>query len=230
VLGIFGGLLFRNLVAWANGAWYTPQQLAAFLAENVVVADGDIEGLRAAIDTGRGVLLATCHFGAVELIGPALMIRGLPVTGVLRFATDAFSRVVQGRAAELAASGLFGRARFIEIGRPGVAAAVEMAAVLRRREVLLAVFDEETDYSIPVHLLGAQVRGGAGLDRLLRFVNAPVSAMTAFMVRNGDGTYRLAVDAAPDGSVQGMFGRLEAAVREHPEQWYFLHEEVPFAR
>lgn len=156
----------------------------------------------------------------------------LPVTGVLRFATEQLSESVALKAQQLFASKDFGLARFIEIGKPGTIAAMEMAAVLRRAEVLLAVFDEETEYSKPIALLGRQVKGGAGLHRILKFVNAPVRVVCACMVRIGESSYRLDACELPDNGapVEGMYAHLEKVLADHLEQWYFLHEEIPFVQ
>jgi len=218
---------FEKLVALCG----TPATLRQFLAHNVDAAAA-VDTIKAIVNSGSGVLLATCHFGAVELVAPTVLMHGLPVTGVLRFATAQLSESVARKAQQLSASGDFGLARFIEIGKPGAIAAVEMAAVLRRAEVLLAVFDEETEYSKPVALLGRQVKGGAGLHRILKFVNAPVRVVCACMVRTGDASYRLEARELPDNGnpVDGMYAHLEQILANHLEQWYFLHEEIPFVQ
>lgn len=179
---------------------------------------------------GRGALIAVCHFGAVELIGPALLMHQLPVSTVLRFTTPHLSAAIEQRARQLAHSGDFGLARFVEIGKPETVAALEMAAVLRRKDILLAVFDEETEYSVAASLMGRSVKGGAGLDRLLKFANAKVAVYTAFMIRNSDHTYSLNLCDLSDSAnpIAAMYKTLDLILAKHLEQWYFLHEEIPF--
>jgi hypothetical protein len=194
-----------------------------------VDAEEAVSGIRRHLTKDKAVLLVGSHFGAVELIVPVLAMHRIPVTPVLRFRSDEFSRAAHDRAAQMAASGLFSSVNFIEIGKPDTPAALAMSAVLRRREVLLTMVDEKTEYSTPVSLLGRRVWGGAGIDRLLKFTPAPTTVQTVFMVRDGE-KYRLeshevSADAA---MVQRIFSMIEQMVLMHPEQWYFLHEEIPF--
>ena len=89
--------------------------------------------LKNSIDAGKGVLLAIAHFGAIEFLAPVLATTKLPLNVVLRFSTEQFSRIAHERALALEKSGFFGPIRFIEIGRPGTSAALEMAAALRKK-------------------------------------------------------------------------------------------------
>lgn len=201
-----------------------------FLAERV--DGGEVaERLGEATGAGRGVLLAMPHFGAVELIAPLLAMRMLPVTAVLRFKTAALSHMAHDHVRRMADSGLFSRIRFIEIGKPGTNAALDMAAVLRRGEILLSVFDEKTDYSVPVTLMGRRVWGGAGLDKLMKFAGASIDIYGAFMLRREQERYSLhlrPVDPRGDNPVQQLYDELERMLENHLEQWYFLHEQIPF--
>ena len=180
---------------------------------------------------GKGVILAVAHFGAVEFIAPVLSTCKLPITAILRFQTERLFQMAQERVRIMADSGLFGEIRFIGVGKPGTNAALEMAAALRRGEVLLAVFDERTDYSIPVDFFKRKVWGGAGLDKLMRFAGESAAAFNAFMVRESKDNYTLkldAIDTSDASPVHQMYKNLENVVRPHVEQWYFLHEEIPF--
>jgi lauroyl/myristoyl acyltransferase len=208
-----------------------PEFYYRFLNENVDVSE--IDTLKGALEKERGILATVAHFGGVELIVPTLALFKLPIHPVLRFTTEQFSKVAHKHAKDMEESGLFGPINFIEIGRQGTVAAMDMAAVLRRKEVLVSVFDEETEYSIPVNLFGREILGGAGLDRLLRFTNTPVAVFNTFMVRTGINKYRLKfieVDISAENPIQVMFDNLENSIKEHLEQWYFLHEEIPFVK
>ena len=126
---------------------------------------------------------------------------------------------------------VFGPIRFIEIGKPGTSIALEMAAALRRKEILISVFDERTDYSKPVTLFGKQVSGGAGLDKLIAFANVPVDVYTAFMIRLENYRYQLKlnkINTEDKNIIQQMYNNLQNIISSHCEQWYFLHEEIPF--
>jgi lauroyl/myristoyl acyltransferase len=128
-------------------------------------------------------------------------------------------------------SGLFGQTRFIELGKPKTSAALDMAAALRRNELLLAVFDEKTDYSIPVTLYKKQLWGGAGLHKLIAFTQRDIALFTIFMLRKKNGHYKLIVqeiDKESKNSVQLLYNSLSDLLADNLEQWYFLHEDLPF--
>lgn len=208
----------------------TATSYAAYLTQRVEGAEG-VAQLGRTRHAGKACLIAISHFGAVELITPTLAMHGLPVSAALRFTTQQLSDAAAGQAHAFLESGKFSEVRFIEIGKPGVAAALEMAAVVRTGGVMLSVCDERTEYSVPVKLLGRDVWGGSGLDRLIKFARAPLSLFGAFMVRTGDERYRLVIREIPDSStapIQELFDVLGGVVSAHPEQWYFLHEEIPF--
>jgi lauroyl/myristoyl acyltransferase len=213
----------------------TPQQFHAYLTQRVSLPP-EIGILSKSIAEKRGVLLAVCHFGAIELIGPCLAALGIPFTSTLRFATKTLSVAARHKAGELSGSGLFADIQFIEIGAAASATSLEMAAVLRRSGLLCSVFDEPTRYGTEVTLLGTKIRGGAGIDKLAAFMNNDVAVVAAFMTRTGDETYTLHLsDLTSSGTgkdlIQTLYRTLEAVcLRPRLSQWYFLHEEIPFVK
>ncbi|MDO5577376.1 MAG: hypothetical protein Q4F84_09875 [Fibrobacter sp.] len=206
----------------------SPEFFFSFLKSHVDSSDAakQLELTRA---NGKGIIVAIAHFGAVEFIVPTLASFKFTLNTVLRFTTEQLSVQAHERARMMQESGLFGQINFIEAGKPGVSVAMSMAAAIRRKELLVSVFDEKTDYSKPVTLLGKKVSGGAGLDKIVKFANTPTDTYTAFMKRNENNTYTLMLKKIDEqDSVQNMFGELEKVVKEITEQWYFLHEEIPF--
>jgi hypothetical protein len=210
----------------------TPQEFHHYLHERIALPQ-EIGILKKTLAAQKGILLAVGHFGAVELIGPCLAASGIPFAGTLRFATTALSGAAHQKAQQLSESGLFAELRFIEIGSGQSSASLEMAAVLRRGGLLCAVFDEPTRYSTDVDLLGARIRGGAGIDRLISFLNAEVVIVAAFMTRTGNETYALNLSEITGfgrGLIQSIYARFETVCRPNLAQWYFLHEEIPFVK
>lgn len=207
----------------------TSEEFAQFLDANV-----DTEEAKALISKAHekgGVLIATPHFGGVELAVPSISRMGFNANAVLKFSTQNLSDKAHEFVAKMASSGEFAPISFIELGKPGSNGALEMAGALRRGEVLFTVFDEETEYSVPAKLFGKTVEGGAGLDKLLKFAGTSVSAFNIFMVRTGESSYKMVLkelDLTADNPIQQMYDYLEEQLNEHLEQWYFLHEEVPF--
>ena len=210
------------------GICLKPSEYREYLRERIDGIEA-INLLQNSLQKTRGIFVTTCHFGAVEFIVPYLSSFMLPVSAVLRFKTQMLSETVHKRAQQMASGGDFGSIGFIEIGKPGSAVALEMAAVLRRKEILLSIFDEKTEYSKPVKLLNREVWGGAGVDRITRFCGSEVDLFAAFMQRTGEETYKLMLHKAdPEQPVESMFSCLEKFAGTNPEQWYFLHEEIPF--
>jgi lauroyl/myristoyl acyltransferase len=208
----------------------SPQEYHRYLMERVKLPPQFAE-FKSSLEQKNGALLAVCHFGAVECIGPALLAHGVPLTGVMRFSTQHLAAAVRERSAQLAATGLFSPMNFVEIGATQSPAALDMAAVLRRGETLLGVFDEKTNYSVPVTLFNKQVLGGAGLDRLVKFARPNAAVYTAFATRNDNETYDMhlyKLSGNDQKLVQAMYGALQPFIAEQCDQWYFLHEEIPF--
>lgn len=213
------------------GLCLPPLEFRNFLYANIEVNDG-IELLQKSLSEGKAVLLANGHFGAVEFSTPLLAAFRLPVNTVLRFKTETLAEMASKRAAELTQCADFGKINFIQIGRAGTAAAMEMAAALRRKEILISIFDEKTEYSRKVSLFGSQIWGGAGIDRIIRFSGTDLDLFTIFMIRTTSGGYTLQIEkinrSDPGKVIDNLYTSLEAIVEKYPQQWYFLHEEIPF--
>lgn len=207
----------------------TPVQLAEFIEERINFIEAKNQ-ICAAIKNGS-VLIATPHFGGVECITPTIAYMKFNVNPVLKFTTQNFSNKIRNFAKSMEKSGLFAPINFIELGKPGSQGALLMANVLKKNEILFSVFDEETPYSKPVKLLGKNVLGGAGLDKLLKFADKNVSIFTVFMLRKGENYEMklLPIDAKSENPIQQMYENLEKVLKENFVQWYFLHEEIPFA-
>ncbi len=210
------------------GLCLKPDEFGTYLSDRIEGGE-QIATLHHSINSGRAVFIASCHFGAVEFIVPYLSMQKLPVSAVLRFKTQRLSATVRQRADQMAAGGNFEKIGFVEIGKPGSAAALEMAAVLRRKEILLSMFDEKTEYSKPVEFLGNKVYGGAGIDRILRFCGSETDLYFAFMTRTEQEKYSFTLLKADHHEpVKSLFSLLEKVAANNPQQWYFLHEEIPF--
>jgi lauroyl/myristoyl acyltransferase len=207
-----------------------PAFFRSFINE-FVDCDDAVEAVVEAQMQGKAILLTAAHFGGVELIVPALASQGFSVSAALRFQSAQFSQKARAHADLLAQSKLFGAISFIEVGKEGTAAALDMAAVIRKRGILLTVFDEKTDYCVAVKLFGVPMWGGAGLDKLIAFGKQDVVVFAAFMIREPANRYRLIlqpVETEEANPVQQMYDHLQQMITLHAEQWYFLHEEIPF--
>jgi lauroyl/myristoyl acyltransferase len=206
----------------------TPAQLAEFIEKRIDFSQAR-DLITNALQKGS-VLIAVSHFGGVECIVPTLAYFKVPVNPVLKFTTQNFSDKLRGFEKLMEESGLFAPINFIEIGKPGSQSASLMMKVLGKKEILFTAFDEETPSSQPVKLFNRNVLGGAGLDKLLKFAGGNASVFNAFMIRAG-GNYKmqlLPIDIIAENLIQQMYSNLQSVLEQHFEQWYFLHEEIPF--
>ena len=169
---------FEKLIAFC----WSPKTFHTWLRE-VIEGNNEIDMLEKSMKSGKGTLIAISHFGGVELISPWLSTYKYPLNVVLRFTTKDLSEASFKRACELTESGYFGPLNFIEIGKPETLSALDMAASLRRKEVLMSVFDEKTEYSRSVKLFNTDIWGGAGLDKLINLSKANISVFVAFLIR-----------------------------------------------
>ena len=207
----------------------TPAQLAEFIEKRIDFSQAN-DLLKNALQTGS-VLIAVSHFGGVESIVTTLAYLKFPINTVLKFTTQNLSDKMHDYAKLTKESGLFAPINFIEIGKPGSQSALLMARVLNKKEILFTVFDEETPHSKPVKLFNRNVLGGAGLDRLLKLARGNISVFNSFMIREGE-KYKMQlfpIDIKTENPIQQMYNNFQSILEKHFEQWYFLHEEIPFA-
>jgi lauroyl/myristoyl acyltransferase len=207
----------------------TTEEFAKFIDANIDTKEA--QELISEAQKSGGVLIATPHFGGVELVVPSISRMKFTANAVLKFSTQNLSDKAHQFVERMASSGEFAPISFIELGKPGSNGALEMAGALRRSEVLFTVFDEETGYSVPAKLFGKTVEGGAGLDKLLKFAGASATAFNVFMIRTGAETFKMQlvkIDLTAENPIQEMYDNLQKILENHLEQWYFLHEEIPF--
>lgn len=176
------------------------------------------EALQEALARGRGVILVTGHFGAVEFLPGALGLHGYPAAIIVRPQTK-----------ELAAS-LARRAELVNltliIPEHGKVLPAALQA-LRQGRILITEADEFEMWrpgpAAPVKFLGFQLPADRTLEVLHRRSGSPV--LTALVHREPPRRYTLrispAVTPAPPQEVGAQcLHRLEQAILAHPEQWY----------
>jgi lauroyl/myristoyl acyltransferase len=156
-----------------------------------------------------------------------LMVGGIDVTTVGNF-PEPVGSMLAANVAQLAEKHGTARARLLNLADKGVDVPTEMITALIRRRVVTNVYDERNRFCKDVTLLGRKVKGGTGMDRILeRFDDDSCLVVTPFLVRTSDETFRYEIDrhSLAGGDIVGSFFRsYERRIREHPEQWYFIHE------
>jgi KDO2-lipid IV(A) lauroyltransferase len=193
-------------------------RLKAFLRKQVDFPD--LDKLQEAQAAGRGVILVTGHFGAVEFLPGALTLNGIPTSMLCRFQSTRL-REAQGR-----------RARWIGLDliepRRGQGLWAALRA-LRAGRILIIECDEFENWRPAPHRLVYFLRHRLPPDRTLEVLHrrsgAPV--VTALVKRDGRRPYTCQLTPVDHRSSPGTIPIsercleiLEAAVQTHPEQWY----------
>ncbi|MGO8693273.1 MAG: hypothetical protein ACLQMF_06310 [Rectinemataceae bacterium] len=178
--------------------------------------------LDAALERGRGAIVVTAHWGAVELIPPLLVEKGYPISVILearsRRLREALERAVVGAQAELI------------IASRGDRVLDKALDALARGRVLVTQVDEVDAWrrrpSRTIKLFGARLFFDHSLDFIAARSGAP--SVGVFCRRRGMLRYLLSCDLLrADAPAGGRAGVSEAALKlwerhtmDVPEQWY----------
>ncbi|HAK44792.1 MAG TPA: hypothetical protein DCO79_02570 [Spirochaeta sp.] len=211
--GIFTHYHEKLFVAYSN---YTLLKKRFF---SWVTITGEDE-FKAALAGGKGILLVTAHYGAVEWLPGSLAARGYPVTMILRFQTRKLKRTTEKIALEMK------DAEILDLNDGNVIfAAIE---ALKSGRILVTECDEFDTWrkskKISVDFLGQTMQGDKTLDILRKRTGAAVA--TALMHRNGPKDYTLklntldAEEAAANPLGKITMEILDEQLKESPEQWY----------
>ncbi|MBB6479724.1 lysophospholipid acyltransferase family protein [Spirochaeta isovalerica] len=177
------------------------------------------EDFKAALDKGKGVILVTAHYGAVEALPGALAVRGYPVTMILRFQTQRLKESLNRRAEPL---GL----ELMDLDEGNVF--MQAVNALKKGRILITECDEfdswRTSKNNPVSFLGKEFDGDRTLEILRKRSGSAVA--TALMHREGQKKFTmnlktLITEEDDNRSVsQAALSVLDEAIHKTPYQWY----------
>lgn len=197
-----------------------------------IIASVDMQGLELvdeALAEGKGILAITAHFGNWERMAEAFAARGYKISVVARDAneertTKIVNDVRKGRGIEV-----FSRGK----------AARELLKRLRKNEVVGILTDQNTrEILVPFFGIPAGTNEGPAVIYLL--MGTPL--FTAFAVELPDGRYQVRAERLqlppPSGDREAdvlaimtlVNQKIEDAVREHPEQWLWMHDRWRWTR
>jgi len=178
-----------------------------------------IELLQEALARGKGCILVTAHWGAVEFIPWVLGIRKVPTSVILECATARLARCLRGRLSH-------GDIQLISSGHGGSMFLRAMEALSSNR-VLMTQCDEVDAWrkrrSQTIDLFGTTLFFDNTIDVLARRSGAPVVA--AFLRRSAGNRYTLiledvSVQRTAQSSARDCMQLWEKYVGRYPEQWY----------
>jgi KDO2-lipid IV(A) lauroyltransferase len=207
------GLEVDPAACWSDlGRRAVEVALADRMLARVDVEPTGLAQLRAAIESGWGVVVATCHLGNWELMAGALAREGVDVH------TLAARR---GSGPLHAWLGRIRRRLRVRVHHPGGGA--RTAARHLKRGGALAVFvDQNTgERGRAVPFFGHAAPTPATYERMQRISAA--TTLFAWNVRGPDGRYTVRIEAVP-ATLESVTLRVEARVRAHPTQWVWLHD------
>lgn len=177
------------------------------------------EDFKAALEKGKGMILVTAHYGAVEALPGALAVRGYPVTMILRFQTQRLKESLNKRAKPL---GL----ELMDLDEGNVF--MQAVQALKKGRILITECDEFEAWRAlknnTVTFLGEEFEGDRTLEILRKRSGAAVA--TALMHREGQKRFTmnlttLFTNEDDNRSVsQAALSVLEKSIEKYPHQWY----------
>lgn len=180
----------------------------------------DWEEIQAKLALKRGIVALTAHTGNWDLVGAYMVAEGLSVATIAR---PARSRAVQHAMASM--RNAYG---ISSIWRTGKASARPILQTLQGNGIVAALIDQDTDVkSVLVPFFGVPCSTPAGIVELGRRAHALVCSV--FSRQLPDGKYLIKVQffsegLAEDALLNEFNMRLEAWIRECPEQWVWFHK------
>jgi KDO2-lipid IV(A) lauroyltransferase len=191
------------------------------LNKRVVIDQDVIQRLFALRDRGKPALFFSAHLGSWEL-APLAAAFGIPMTAVYRpFKSEALNDLTTKM-----------RSR-INLIPARFGALVQLENYLRQGSSIGMLVDQHFSGGVDVVFFGRQCKVNPTLAKLARKYDCPIHG--ARVIRLPDG--RFCGDVTPElkpprddegkidvaGTMQMITGVVEAWVREHPEQWLWLH-------
>jgi KDO2-lipid IV(A) lauroyltransferase len=178
------------------------------------------EKLQEALRAGKGVILVTGHFGAVEFLPGTLAVNGFPTTVICRFQTSRLRATLTQRAESI-------HLEVIDADEGNIMAAALKA--LKQGRILITECDEFDEWrpnpQRDIYFLNHRVLSDRSLEMLGKRSGAPV--ISALMKRNGGKTYTLNLTPVANGGSpvyspvnEQCLRILETAIEAFPEQWY----------
>ena len=181
------------------------------------------EHLEAALAMGRGAVLSTAHSGNWELLGAALAMHGFPLVAVVQRQTNAAMDTFINEYRTIAGMHV--------TYKQGVR---EMVKMMGEGKIVGLLMDQDNhSKGVFVEFFGRLASTPQGAAALARINNAPI--VPAFITENPDGSHTAIIhpavfvektaDRAEDicRTTQTLTGIIEEHIRQHPEEWFWLH-------
>lgn len=180
-------------------------------------------------DRNQGAVLVSGHFANWEMLGVAIVKRGVKMQVTYRAANNPYidKRIVDNRRS-------YGVRLFAPKGRDGAA---ELLAALKRGECVGLMNDQKFNGGVRSPFFGRDVETAPGPSRLALKFDAPI---IPFCVRRTKGAYFVVTAYPPlefertgdktrdiENAVVAINQFIEDRIVEAPEQWFWVHKRWP---
>ena len=209
--------IFTHYFEKMFGAFLDCDTVSKYVQTHFTIQGGEL--LATALDAGKGCILVTAHFGAVEFIPWVLFCAGFPSSVILECATTRLARSLQAKTGRT-------NTELITSGH-GVSIFLRAMQSLQANRVLMTECDEVDVWrkrrSHTIRLLGRELYFDNTIDVLSHRSGAPV--VGAFLKRTAAGRYTLVLEDVsvlrqPESTARECLNLWEKYVRDYPEQWY----------
>lgn len=186
-----------------------------------------MEYLEAAYAQGRGVIMATGHYGNWELLGATVALKGYPMLSITRRQNNGYMDKLINELRQMV-----GQQVAYNKGEHGLLA---ISRMLKEKKLLGVLYDQDTNKDgIEVDIFGKKSVVPMGAAALSRLYGSPI--LPIFLRNNEDGTCRAKIypplytprtkDKQADfKSVAGeMVTILEHEIISCPEMWFWVHD------
>lgn len=215
--GVLKGIILHYQEKMLNG-FYAMPKFRKYLVSNVTFNGGE-QVLKDALRENRGVIIATGHFGALELLPIYLAVRKYATVTLCKFKTKKLENIIVPRAN--------GDGLDILVPGNGTNVLFEATKALAQNKIFVTQCDEVDAWNIDpgktIEFLGRKIHP----DRMLNVLCKRTGAVLLFGVlkREGKRKYHLHLHRVPDEpagepvSVRTL-KLLEDYIYRHPDQWY----------
>ena len=186
-----------------------------------------LEYLEAAYAEGKGVIMATGHYGNWELLGATVALHGYPMLSITRKQNNSHMDKAINEFREMV-----GQQVTYNRGKHGLLA---ISRMLKEKNLLGVLFDQDTnDDGVELDLFGKRSIIPMGAAALSRIYGSPI--LPIFMHNNDDGTCCAKIYpplyTQKTGDKQRDFYQvtrklvdiLEMEIINHPEMWFWVHD------
>jgi len=193
---------------------------------NLVSIEG-MEYLDVCYRAGRGVIMATGHYGNWELLGGTVALHGYPMLSIVRKQNNKYMDKLINEYRQIVGQEVAynrGEVDFLAISR-----------MLRKKKLIGVLFDQDTnDVGVKINIFGKPSIIPIGSAALSRLHGSPI--LPIFLHNNDDGTCSAKIyppiytekteDKENDyyRATEQMVRILEEEIILHPEMWFWVHD------